>query len=171
MRTTVLLVTIITSFAGTRLGSAQGDDSVPARAESLMSGGPRAWFGQTRAAITASLGRPTRVESRTAYPNKPRSRDSLVTFHYDGATFVFYITKGATSDILTEATVWQSNLLNRSPIILGASVGDVRSFFGDPSSGSTPHMFYSTTDVILDHLELWFDEDRLVRLKWIYGID
>ena len=32
-------------------------------------------------------------------------------------------------------------------------------------------MLYSTSEDILDHLELWFDQDRLVRLKWIYGVD
>jgi len=167
----VLFVTVITSFASIRLGCAQGDDAAPARAESLMSGGPREWFGQTRAAVVAALGRPIRVESRTAYPNKPRSLDSLVTFDYDGATFVFYTTRGDAHDILTKATVWQSHLLSHSPITLGASVADVRSFFGDSNQGSTPHMLYSTTDGILDHLELWFDQDRLVRLKWIYGVD
>lgn len=166
-----LFVAILSSFAGMRLGYAQGDESVPARAESLMSGGPREWFGQTRGAIVAALGRPTQVESRTAFPNQPRSRDSLVTFHYDGAAFVFLTTKGLDHDILTAATVWQSRFLEHSPIILGASVANVRSFFGDPSSGSTPHMLYSTSEGILDHLELWFDQDRLVRLKWIYGVD
>jgi len=166
-----LFVAIIASFAGIRLAYAQDDESAPARAESLMSGGPRAWFGQTRATIVAALGRPARIESRTAYPNKPRSRDSLVTFDYDGATFVFYTTKGDAHDILTKATVWQAHFLNHSPITLGASVADVRSFFGDSNQGSTPHMLYSTTDGILDHLELWFDQDRLVRLKWIYGVD
>ncbi len=136
-----------------------------------MSGGPRAWFGQTRATIVAAFCRPTQVEARAAFPNQPRSRDSLVTFHYDGAAFEFLTTKGLRNDILTAATVWESHFLNHSPILLGASVADVRSFFGDPSQGSTPHMLYSTTEGILDHLELWFDQDRLVRLQWIYGVD
>jgi len=105
------------------------------------------------------------MDSRAAYPDHPGSLDSLFTFHYDGATFVFY------NDMLIEATLWRSRFLKRSPIALGASVADVRSYFGDPSHGSTPHMFYSTTGGIVDHLELWFEKDHLVRLKWIYGAD
>ena len=165
------LAAIIGTVIGLQAAKAQSGDSVEARAEALISEGPRHWFGDTRATIITALGPPTRHDSRPTYPNQPKAPDSVVTFHYSGATIVFYTSHGMHEDFIREVTVSNSRFLRPSPIGLGALVADVRAYFGDSSSGATPHMVYSSTGGLVDRLELWFDQGRLVRLKWIYGVD
>ncbi len=167
----LVIVTIISALLSTQGAYAQSGESVEARADSLISGGPRHWFGDSRAAIVAKFGRPVRTDSRVAFPDTPRAPDRLVTFHYNGASFVFYTASGLHDDFLTEVSVWDPQFLGPSPVTIGMAVAEVRRYVGDSSTGPTPHMLYSTTEALPDHLELWFREGRVVRLKWIYGVD
>lgn len=165
-----LVVATFASFIAPQLATAQSD-SAEARAEALISGGPRAWFGDTRGAIMTALGRRARYDSRPWDPKQPTAPDSVVTFHYDGATVVFFTSHGLHEDFIREVTIWAPRFLKPSPIPFGATVAQVREYFGDSSSGPTPHMVYSSTGGLVDRLELWFERDRLVRVKWIYGVD
>jgi len=152
-----------------------GADSTQPRRDELIEGGPRTWFGQTRTRIIAALGPPDRIDAHpdTVGYNRGYSdkADSLVTFDYKGATFVFYTLDGFHEDELIAVTIWHARFLQRSPIQLGSAVPEVRSYFGDDSQGSTSQMRYSSSGRIVDHLELWFENDRLVKLEWTYGLD
>ena len=147
-------------------------DSGELRGNGFIEGGPREWFGETRKRVRAALGEPDRIEghpdtSKLSDPNV----DSLVTFHYQGATFVFYTLDGVHDDELIDAAISDARFLRSSPIQLGSTPAQVRSYFGDPSQGSTPQMEYTSFGGIPNHLVLSFDSDRLVKLRWIYGLD
>lgn len=155
-------------------GHASADSTQPRRDE-LIEGGPRTWFGQPRTRIIAAFGPPDRINahpdtsgSNAGYSDKV---DSLVTFDYNGATFVFYTLDGFHDDELIAVTIWDARFLQLSPIQLGSTVREVRSYFGDDAQGSTSRMRYSSSGGIVDQLELWFESDRLVRLEWTYGLD
>jgi hypothetical protein len=152
-----------------------GADSAQLRRDELIEGGPRTWFGQTRTQLIAAFGPPDRIDAHPdtigfnrGYSDKV---DSLVTFDYKGATFVFYPLDGFHEDELIAVTIWDARFLQRSPIQLGSTVPEVRSYFGDDAQGSTSQMRYSSSGGIVDELELWFENDRLVKLEWTYGLD
>jgi hypothetical protein len=156
------------------VGSAVAQDpaSLPREAVQLIQGGPRQWFGDARPAIQGAFGRPDRIELHTVRNrHDSTSVDTIVTLRYRTATYVFYTVTKSHGDILLEGTIWDSRYLKRSPIRLGATVSEVRGFFHDTSRGSTPHMTYSTDFSGMHTLELWFENDRLVRMRWVYPID
>jgi hypothetical protein len=148
-----------------------GRDTAEARRDQFISGGPRAWSGRTRARIRAAFGPPERIEAHPDATEGSGPQDSLVTFQYARAAFAFYTGGGAHEDQLLQATIWDARFLKRSPIQLGSTVAEVRSFFGDSAQGSTALMRYTTGGGIPDDLELWFEQDRLVKLRWTYGFD
>jgi hypothetical protein len=148
-----------------------GSDTAAARRDRFISGGPRAWFGRTRAQITAVFGPPERIEGQpdtTAGGGQP---DTLVTLSYQRAAFVFYSGGGAHEDLLLQVTLWDARYLKPSPLPLGSTVAEVRAFFADSAPGATPLLRYTTGGGIPDDLELWFDGERLVKLRWTYGFD
>jgi len=150
-----------------------GADSTQPRRDELVQGGPRTWFGETRTRITAAFGPPDQIAAHqdTSGYNRGDRVDSLVTFDYKGATFVFYTLDGFHEDELIAVTIWDARFLERSPIQLGSTVPEVRSYFGDDAQGPTSHMLYSSSGGIVDQLDLWFENDRLVKLEWTYGLD
>ncbi len=170
VRSFISLLVAFVSLAGP--ARAQNRDSLPPQAVRLIEGGPREWFGGTRKAIAATFGRPDSVEVRlVSNVHDSRSIDSIITWHYSAATMVFYAVTRSHRDLLREGTIGGAAYLKRSPLPLGATVPQVRAFFHDPSGGSTPHMLYSTESELTHTLELWFESDRLVRLRWVYPID
>jgi len=170
VRSFISLLVVFVSLAGP--ARAQNEDSLPPQAVRLIEGGPREWFGGTRKAIAATFGRPDSVEVRlVSNVHNSRSIDSIVTWHYPAATMVFYAVTRSHRELLREGTIGGARYLKRSPLPLGATVPQVRAFFHDPSGGSTPHMLYSTESELTHTLELWFERDRLVRLRWVYPID
>ena len=170
VRSLITLLIACASLAGPV--RAQNGDSLPPQAVRLIEGGPREWFGGTPKAIAATFGRPDSVEVRpVSNVHDSRSIDSMVTWHYPAATMVFYAVTRSHRDLLREATIGDARYLKRSPLPLEATVPQVRAFFRDPSGGSTPHMLYSTESELTHTLELWFESDRLVRLRWVYPID
>jgi hypothetical protein len=170
VRSFIFPVVALASVAGA--ARAQDADSLPAQAVRLIEGGPRQWFGGTRKTIAAIFGRPDSVEVRlVSNRHDSRSIDSIVTWHYPAASMVFYVVTRSHSDLLREGTIGDARYLKQSPLRLGATAPQVRAFFHDPSSGSTPHMLYSTESELTHTLELWFEDDRLVRLRWVYPLD
>ena len=165
-----LLIAAVTLLVGSTRG--QEPDSLPEQAVQLIDGGPRQWFGSDRNAIQVAFGRPNSIDGRTVRNrHDSTSVDSIVTLRYGTAIYVFYAVTKSHGDLLLEATIWDPRYLKRSPLQLGASVSDVRRFFNDPSRGSTPYMTYSTAFEYTHTLELWFKNDRLVRMKWVYPVD
>ena len=151
--------------------SAQVRDTLPSHARQFITGGPLQWWGDTRAALIARFGPPDSTQSRirrNAYDTL--SIDTVVTHHYAGATFVYYVASSLHRDLFEEATVWAPQYLDESPLKLGATVAVVRTYFADASHGSTPLMVYEAGE-LATRLELWFTDDRLVRLRWQYPID
>jgi hypothetical protein len=156
-----------------RLGIPSADsssDTAGARRDQFISGGPRAWFGRTRARIRAAFGSPERIEGHPNATEGGGPLDSLVTFHYARAAFAFYTKGGAHDDQLLQATIWDARFLKPSPMRLGSTLAEVRAFLGDSAQGSTASLRY-TRGGIGDDLELWFEHDRLVKLAWTYGFD
>ncbi len=148
------------------------NDSAQDQANLFIEGGPRRWFGETRPRVRTALGEPARVESRPDTSQADSLHlDSLVTFHYKGATFVFYTLDGFHDDELVSVTITGASFLKASPLPLGATVAQVRSYFGDSSQGSTPLLRYTSYGGIQNDLELSFEDDRLVKLQWYYGLD
>ncbi len=154
------------------IASAQAVDSLPGPAVQLIEGGPRDWFGHTRQAIVAVFGRPDNIGVETVRnQDDSLSIDSILTLHYRAATFVFYAVTALRNDLLAEVTAWDPAYLKRSPLRLGATLSEVRKFFNDASHGSIPHTTYTSSTPLPHTLELWFEHDRLIRLKWEYPID
>jgi hypothetical protein len=151
---------------------AQGTDSLPLQAIQFIEGGPGDWIGNTRDRIVTALGRPNGVEVRTIRnQDDTLATDSIVTLHYAAATFVLYVATTVHSDFLAEATVWGAAYLKQSPIKLGATLLQVRAYFGDTSRGPTPQLVYSHDTPLPHRLELWFENNKLVRLQWEYPVD
>jgi hypothetical protein len=148
-----------------------GRDAADQRRDQFIGGGPRTWFGKTRARIEALFGPPERIEGQPSTTEGGGQRDSLVTSYYPEAAFVFYTSGESHEDQLAQVTIWDARFLKPSPIQLGSTVAEVRSFFGDSAQGSTPLMRYTTAGGIGDVIELWFEHDRLVKLRWTYGFD
>jgi len=148
----------------------QPSDTAQLRRDRFISDGPRAWFGRTRARITAAFGPPDKIEGKASATEGGGPLDSLVTFHYPRAEFAFYIRGNAHEDLLLQVTISDARFLKSSPIPLGSTVADVRSYFGDSDHGETSSLRY-TRPGIGDDLELWFEHDRLVKLRWTYGFD
>jgi hypothetical protein len=160
-----------TADSGSAGYTLEPSDTAALRRDQFISGGPRAWFGRTRAQIRAAFGPPERSEGRPNTTAGGGPLDSLVTFHYPQAEFAFYTTGSAHADQLLQVTVWDARFLQRSPLQVGSTVTEVRAYFGDAAQGSTPVMRYTTGGGIPDDLELWFEHDRLVKLRWTYGFD
>jgi hypothetical protein len=148
-----------------------GSDTAAQRRDQFIGGGPRAWFGRTRAKIKLAFGPPERIESHPNATEGGGQLDSVVTFHYPHAEFAFYTTGGVHEDQLLQATIWETRFLKPSPLPLGSTVAEVRAFFGDSAQGATPLVRYTTGGGIPDDLELWFEHERLVKLRWTYGFD
>jgi hypothetical protein len=163
----VLILGIVGLTVFFRSVNGQDSDSLPPQAAHLIEAGPREWFGGTRNAIVAALGRPDSTVVQTV-PNRHHAAavDSIVRLRYPEAAFVLY-----GKDLLFEVTIWGPRYLHHSPLKLGATAPAVRRFFHDPSSGSTPHMTYSSGSLVPHTLELWFENDRLMRMEWRYTID
>lgn len=147
-----------------------GSDTAAQRRDQFIGGGPRAWFGRTRAKIKVAFGPPERIEGHPNATEGGGQLDSVVTFHYPHAEFAFYTTGGLHEGQLLQATIWDARFLKPSPIQLRSTVAEVRTFFGDAAQGSTANMRY-TKGGIGDELELWFEHDRLVKLRWTYGFE
>jgi hypothetical protein len=99
------------------------------------------------------------------------SIDTIVTLRYRAAIYVFYAVTRSHGDILLQGVISDPRHLKRSPIQLGATVAEVRRFFNDASRGPSAHMIYSTDFSGTHTLELWFENDRLIRMRWVYPID
>jgi len=128
------------------------------------------WYGTTRDTLTAVFGQPESILAQQASPTQiERLRDSLFTFVYEGARFIFYNQHGLHVDELMQASVWTPRFMRSSDIHFGMSASDVREFFGDSSRDSTPFTLSATIDSVIGGVKLTFQRDTLARVMWTYG--
>jgi len=119
------------------------DQTTRSRVEWFIYEAPAKWFGNTRHAITTTLGPPADVSIRlNPNPQDTLIADSVFTLQYDSASFVIYSVTQSHHEFLVEATVAGSRYLRKSPLPLGARLARVRGYFGDASSGPTPSLLY-----------------------------
>jgi hypothetical protein len=153
------------------------DSAVRARVEWFIHA-PSLWFGTTRGLLIAKLGQPKgRSASANAQPNPydTLTTDTLVTLRYNGATFAFYVVPNIHGEYLFRVTVEAPRYLKQSPIRLGATVSEVRTYFGDTSTGPTASATYSC--YWCDALEagptvtFWFAQGRVRGIKWEWPVD
>jgi hypothetical protein len=146
------------------------------RVQWFMYDAPEHWFGDTRDAIAARLGRPGSVSFRlNPNPQDTSTVDTVWALRYDSAAFVIYAVTRPHHEFLVEATVTGSRYLRSSPVALGAPVSRVRAYFGDTSRDHTSSLTYYCTwcdDAVAgSSVTLWFRKGRLAGVKWEYKID
>jgi len=153
------------------------DSAVRARVEWFIHA-PDLWFGTTRGLLIAKLGLPKRRSaSANAQPNPydTLTTDTLVTLQYDGASFAFYVVPNIHREYLFQVTVAAPRYLKQSPIRLGATVAEVRTYFGDTSTGPTASAKYSCywCDGLaaISTVTFWFGEGRVRSVKWEWPVD
>ena len=146
------------------------------RVQWFISEAPGQWFGTSRDAIIAKLGRPANVSFRlNPNPQDSLTADTVFTMQYDSANFVIYAATTFRHEFLVEAKVTGSRYLRPPPLQLGASISRVRAYFNDSSRTNTSSLTYDCTwceDTVQGtRVTLWFRKGRLVGVKWEYRID
>ena len=176
MRSRALFSALLCLLGNISALAQQPDQKTRTRVEWFIYDAPAKWFGNTRHAITTTLGAPADVSVRlNPNPQDTLIADSVFTLKYDSASFVIYSVTQSHHEFLVEATVAGSRYLRKSPLPLRARLARVRGYFGDSSSGPTPSLLYSCTwcadPVPGTSVALSFRDGRLTVVKWTYTID
>ena len=176
MRSQAVFATLFCLLGHISALAQEPDQKTKTRVEWFIYEAPAKWFGNSRRAITSTLGVPVEVSIRlTPNPQDTSVADSVFTLQYDSATFVIYSVTQFHHEFLVEATVTGSRYLRKSPLPFGTPLAQVRGYFGDSSSGPTPSLLYScwwcTDPVSGTSVALSFRDGRLVVVKWTHAID
>jgi len=176
MRFPALFSALLCLLGNVSVFAQEPDQKTRARVEWFIYEAPAKWFGNTRQAITTTLGAPANVSIRlNPNPQDTLIADSVFTLQYDSASFVIYSVTQSHHEFLVEATVAGSRYLRKSPLPLQAGLAQVRGYFGDSSSGPTPSLLYSCTwctdPVSGTSVALSFRDGRLAAVKWTHAID
>lgn len=89
--------------------------------------------GFDREATVARLGPPDSSRSvATTNRHDPQITDSIVTLHYDGGRYVFYVVTQASRDLLELAMITSDEHLRHATPGIGTSADSVRALLGPP---------------------------------------